>query len=132
MEQKIVVTIITPYEILLERKVSFVTISGEEGEFSVLPFHEALISVLRPGIVTAVTGAMKAAFFINGGIARVKNNKIELLTDFGINIENTVKQDVIEKVIHLENELTVIGDSELEIVITKDLRKYRSLLAYLQ
>lgn len=131
MEQHSLVTITTPYQILLKESVDYLTVPGADGEFGILPAHESMISELKSGIVTVVTKNDKKEFFISSGIIKIENSKIGLLVDFGINIKNADKQEVIDKLEQLKSELDNTEQFELQAVIAKSIQEYESLLYYL-
>ncbi len=57
-----------------------ISLPGEQGLFSVLPGHAALVATLGVGVVKARAGAEERIFVINGGIARVLENQVLVLT----------------------------------------------------
>ncbi|RYE06473.1 MAG: ATP synthase F1 subunit epsilon [Rickettsiaceae bacterium] len=131
MEQKSFLTITTPYQILIKEAVDYVTIPGIEGEFGILPAHEPMISALKSGIITVLTGSKQQKFFTSQGIIKIENSEIGLLVDFGINIKDVTQQEIIQKIANLTNELNNIDDLELSIVLSKNIQQYESLLIYL-
>ena len=58
-----------------------VTLEGEDGEFTVLPGHAALIATLALGVVDYETPAGEAhAIAVNGGFVEVLNDRVNVLT----------------------------------------------------
>ena len=57
-----------------------VTVPGTEGEMTILADHTALISVLKPGMITVVTeGCAKETFETSSGTIEISNNHATVL-----------------------------------------------------
>lgn len=57
-----------------------VTVPGTEGEMTILADHTALISVLKPGVITVATEAgTKELFETSGGTLEISNNHATVL-----------------------------------------------------
>jgi F-type H+-transporting ATPase subunit epsilon len=57
-----------------------VTVPGTEGEMTILADHTALISVLKPGVITVVTlVGGKESFETTGGTLEISNNHATVL-----------------------------------------------------
>jgi len=80
--------LITPDEIIISEEASMVLVPGELGEFGVLANHSALISSVKPGVVSlfSVTGGVRK-FFVSYGLADVNELMcsvlVENVTDLG-------------------------------------------------
>lgn len=71
--------IISAEEVLFEGAVSAVHLPGVMGEFTVLPNHASLVSLLREGNVTMTRGEnVKGSLPIAGGIADIDHNVISV------------------------------------------------------
>lgn len=56
-----------------------VTVPGVEGEMTVLPHHEALISPLKKGVITVKTAEGEKFFEIEQGTLEVSDNQATVL-----------------------------------------------------
>jgi F-type H+-transporting ATPase subunit epsilon len=57
-----------------------VTVPGVEGEMTILPHHEAIISPLKKGVITVRSAGGKEEFFdIEKGILEVSGNQATVL-----------------------------------------------------
>jgi F-type H+-transporting ATPase subunit epsilon len=74
-------TLVSPERLVLAEKVDMVVIPGEAGDFGVLPNHAALISSLRPGLITVYTGATKRYIFVSHGFANVSEEGCVVLAE---------------------------------------------------
>lgn len=61
-------------EAVFEGEVDSVTLPGADGEFTVLPAHEAFITPLKKGTITIHVNEEKETHAIDGGMFEVSNN----------------------------------------------------------
>ena len=72
--------ILTPKGLELKDEVTRITLPTRLGQITVLDYHQPLISVLCPGMMTIVTAAgTPIEREIEGGIIEVTDNKAQLL-----------------------------------------------------
>jgi F-type H+-transporting ATPase subunit epsilon len=78
------VTIVTPQELLFEGEAKEVILPGQDGEFSVLDFHQPCVYALRQGQIRTISGARRASpgrYFIQGGVALVELGKLKVIVE---------------------------------------------------
>lgn len=80
--------IVTPERIVLDTDASFVAVPLFDGELGVLPGRSPLIGKLEPGELRTVSGTTTRRFYIEGGIAQVKENVVTVLTSVATPAEN--------------------------------------------
>jgi F-type H+-transporting ATPase subunit epsilon len=74
--------IITPERILFEEEgVASVTLTGIEGEMTILPSHAALMTELRPGPLYFRKGTEEVDVALSGGFMEVRDDKVVVLAD---------------------------------------------------
>ena len=73
--------VVTPIKPVIDEGVDEVVVPGELGEFGVLPGHTPLISTLAPGELAYKKGGVEKAIFIEGGIADVRDDMVNVLAD---------------------------------------------------
>lgn len=74
--------IVTPEDIVLETKVTQVTIPTQSGEITVLPGHIPLVSNLQPGVIEATKEDKTSVIMsVSGGFLEVNNKNINILAD---------------------------------------------------
>ncbi|HLF78318.1 MAG TPA: F0F1 ATP synthase subunit epsilon [Dehalococcoidia bacterium] len=74
--------IITPERILFEEDgVTSVTLTGSEGEMTILPSHAALMTELRPGPLFFRKGNEEVDVALSGGFLEVRDDKVVVLAD---------------------------------------------------
>jgi F-type H+-transporting ATPase subunit epsilon len=74
-------SIVTPAHPLVETDVDSVVLPGSEGEFGVLPGHEALLAPLREGSVVYQEAGRPVRVEITGGFAEVTQSRVTVLAD---------------------------------------------------
>lgn len=81
MSDTIQLKVITPLELVLDEQVDELVAPGELGEFGVLPGHVPFVSTLLPGELKYISGSNTKTLIIDGGLADVKNDVVNILTD---------------------------------------------------
>jgi F-type H+-transporting ATPase subunit epsilon len=84
MADKIAFDLVSPEQLLLSAEADMVTIPGSEGDMGVMAGHTAVITVLRPGVVTVAGGKEVQRFFVLGGFAEVTQTKLTVLAEEAI------------------------------------------------
>ncbi|RJX17632.1 MAG: F0F1 ATP synthase subunit epsilon [Ammonifex sp.] len=79
-EQRQRVVVVTPEHVVYDADASFVVIPGTEGDLGVLPNHAPLITLLKSGVVRIRQGGRELKFVIAGGLLKVKDNQVIILT----------------------------------------------------
>ena len=74
--------LVTPERVLFEEEASSVTLPTTEGEITVLPKHEALVAVLKPGVAKFVrpNGDVED-IAVSGGFIQIAHDLITVLAD---------------------------------------------------
>jgi F-type H+-transporting ATPase subunit epsilon len=73
--------IVTPEKNVVNETVDAVTLPGREGELGILPGHAALISGLKPGILSYTKGATTNKMVVAGGFVEISNDRVSVLAD---------------------------------------------------
>ncbi len=72
-------SIVTPERPVVDAEVERVVAPGAEGEFGVLPAHEAFLTALRPGVVRYAQDGREARVAVSSGFAEVTGERATLL-----------------------------------------------------
>lgn len=73
--------IVTPERIVLEKDVAQVTATAVDGELSILPDHEPIVTPLSIDMLRFREDKEEEFAAIMGGILEVKNNEVTVLSD---------------------------------------------------
>ena len=86
--------LVSPERLVLSSEVSMVVVPGAEGDFGVLPSHAPMISNLRSGVISIYNDrAIEARIFVGGGFAEVSNNRLTVLTEEAVALDEIKKAD---------------------------------------
>lgn len=99
---------------LLNTKVYQATISTADGEISVYPDHEPLVTIATPGVITVRHDREHRDtdleyFAIGGGVVEISGHKIRVLVDeaeHGDDIIEAESQAALERALKLRDEAT--------------------------
>lgn len=72
--------IVTPERVVVDERVSFVSVPLFDGEFGVLPGHAPMVGRLGHGELRATAPGTSHRFFVNGGFVQVRDNVVTVLT----------------------------------------------------
>jgi F-type H+-transporting ATPase subunit epsilon len=76
-----VVEIISPDKEIFSGNASLIQLPGTDGSFAILENHANLMAALKKGKVKLISNDNTHYFEINGGVAEVLNNKVQVLID---------------------------------------------------
>lgn len=80
--------IATPERQLISEAVTEAQIPGADGYLGILPGHAALVSRLKPGVLSYVpAGGKEQIVAIHGGFLEVANDHVRVLVDGGVKAE---------------------------------------------
>ena len=72
-------SVLTPKAEIFSGAVTTVAVSGEQGEFGVLPGHYAYITSVKPGVLTIEDGKATHIFAVGDGFAQVAADKVSIV-----------------------------------------------------
>ena len=72
-------SIVTPARPVVEVVAESVVVPGQEGEFGVLPDHEALLAALGAGVIRYVEQGRSQRVAVSGGFAEVTGQRVTVL-----------------------------------------------------
>lgn len=125
------VRIITPLNTLYSDKADIVILPGEAGEFGVLANHESTIAALKGGVIKIINDTKEYKFFILEAIAKVYKNEIEILAESCIDLAQTQRQDITNRISEIQNQLSTADSSSAQTFLKQNLLKYQQLLEFL-
>jgi F-type H+-transporting ATPase subunit epsilon len=73
------VEILTPKKIEFKDEAECIVLPTLAGEIAVLPNHDSLISVLKPGKIKIKNKDKENSFEIEGGVAEIAENSVVIL-----------------------------------------------------
>ena len=103
MSQQFKLEIISPEKIIYSSEPTEVVIPSYEGYMTILYDHSALVTFLRPGVIE-VKGNETKKFFIEEGTVEFSDNKMLILTNTTIDIDELDKGK-IDKMIEFSQKM---------------------------
>jgi F-type H+-transporting ATPase subunit epsilon len=81
-------SLVSPEKLLFTGQVDQADLPGVEGDFGVLAGHAPIIAMLRPGIVTAISGSTREKFVVLGGLAEFSKEELTILAETASSVED--------------------------------------------
>lgn len=80
--------LVSPERKLMSGPARMVVVPGDEGDFGVLPQHSALVSGIRPGVLTVYgnDGTEPLRIFVAGGFADVSPENLTVLAEEAVKV----------------------------------------------
>lgn len=76
-----VLEIVTPDKTVVKDDVDMAVCPGAEGEFGILPNHEAMLAALKIGMLRYMKGGAEESLFISGGFLDMNENICSVLAE---------------------------------------------------
>jgi F-type H+-transporting ATPase subunit epsilon len=94
-------TLVRPDALVFVGEVKQVDLPGAEGDMGVLAGHAPIVTILRPGIVRAISDGQDEKFVVMGGVAEYSNEELTVLANAADRIEDFdvagLKADIDER-----------------------------------
>jgi F-type H+-transporting ATPase subunit epsilon len=108
--------IVTPEHQIFSGEVQSVVLPTVQGEIQVLPGHDTLMTMLKPGELRVFSGTESRGMAVGEGFVEVTHEKISVLTDLAIGekeIDEVKTEEAIKRAEEAIRSKTLIGE-ELE------------------
>lgn len=112
--------LVTPEKILLSDSVSSVSVSGVEGDMTVLANHSPIATSLRPGYVDINTNVKTERFFLTGGFIQITSDEVVVLAE-SASSEEDLNSEMIDNVIEKTKSLMENASDLQKCVLAKKL-----------
>lgn len=121
--------IVTPAKKLFTSECHMVVVPGVEGEMGFLVNHAQLMSTLTDGTVRVLSDASTVAhrFALQGGYVQVTGDKVIILADRALPVEDIDLDDVRAKISAAEEEISKADDAADKNLAEVNLAWYRIL-----
>jgi F-type H+-transporting ATPase subunit epsilon len=122
--------LVSPEKLAFSGEVDQVDIPGAEGDFGVLAGHAPVVAVVRPGILTVITGSTHQKIIVLGGLAEMSDKGLTVLADVATSLEELDRAKFAEQISEMEAKLAEKDGSELDRAIER-LDHFRSIQSQL-
>ncbi|MGN6309299.1 MAG: F0F1 ATP synthase subunit epsilon [Xanthobacteraceae bacterium] len=97
--------LVSPEKLAFSGEVDQVDVPGIEGDFGVLAGHAPVVAVIRPGILTVITGSTRQKVIVLGGLAEVSENGLTVLADVATSLEELDRAAFANQIDEMEEKL---------------------------
>jgi F-type H+-transporting ATPase subunit epsilon len=87
MAEKIAFDLVSPERLLLSDEADMVTVPATEGYIGAMAGHAPVITTLRPGMIDISKDGNDTRFFVRGGFAEIGADKITVLAEEAVPLE---------------------------------------------
>jgi len=108
--------IVTPEARVYEEEVDSVVLPTTTGEVGILPGHIPLMTELEPGQLQATRSGQTELLAVSKGFAQVVGDKISVLAEGAIDIEQIDPEEIEAAQLRAQEELEKLGDADPEEV----------------
>jgi F-type H+-transporting ATPase subunit epsilon len=102
--------LIEPQGVIYETEAISVSLPTPEGEITVLPNHEPLISLLSPGEIKMKINGKVHVLATEGGVVEIEDNSVKILADSAEDIDSLDQLKIEEAKKHAEHLLANAED----------------------
>mgnify|MGYP001102020256 FL=1 len=97
--------LVSPEKLAFSGEVDQVDVPGIEGDFGVLAGHAPVVAVIRPGILTVITGSTRQKVIVLGGLAEVSESGLTVLADVATSLEELDRAAFANQIEEMEEKL---------------------------
>ncbi|HWV95857.1 MAG TPA: F0F1 ATP synthase subunit epsilon [Xanthobacteraceae bacterium] len=97
--------LVSPEKLAFSGEVDQVDVPGIEGDFGVLAGHAPVVAVIRPGILTVITGSTRQKIIVLGGLAEVSESGLTVLADVATSLEELDRAAFASQIEEMEEKL---------------------------
>ena len=112
--------LVTPEKVLMSDSISSVSVSGVEGDMTVLANHSPIATSLRPGYVDINTNDKTERFFLTGGFIQITSDEVVVLAESALS-EEDLNSEMIDNVIEKTKSLMENASDLQKCVLAKKL-----------
>ena len=106
--------LVSPEKLAFSGEVDQVDVPGTEGDFGVLAGHAPVVAVVRPGILTIISGGTRQKVVVLGGVAEVSEKGLTVLADTATSVEELDRSRFAAMIAEMEAKLADKDGSELD------------------
>jgi len=112
--------LVSPEKLVFSGEVTQVDLPGAEGDFGVMEGHAALVTTLRPGIMTVFAGGGSQKIVVLGGFAEVSDKGLTVLADTADAVKDFDRATIAARIAEMEQQASKLeAGNELDKLITR-------------
>lgn len=78
---KIDLQVVTPDKLAFKGDADKISLPTDNGQITILPKHISLVSTIKHGKLSIVSGGEEISMLVYGGFVEVKNNRVRVMTE---------------------------------------------------
>src|ERR1700754_4796136 len=111
--------LVSPEKLAFSGEVDQVDVPGLEGDFAVLAGHAPVVAVVRPGILTVISGGTREKIIVLGGLAEMSDKGLTVLADVATSMPDLDRAAFADTIASMEEKLAEKEGSELDRAIER-------------
>ncbi|MEO0729495.1 MAG: ATP synthase F1 subunit epsilon [Pseudomonadota bacterium] len=121
--------LVSPEKMLLSEPAEQVTMSGTEGDFTVLAGHAPVVATLLPCVINVKLPSGSQAIYVRGGFAEVTPDTCSVLVESAF-VTDGVDRDLVERELaEAQKSLDAAEDDEARVHLTRAIESLKSIEA---
>jgi F-type H+-transporting ATPase subunit epsilon len=124
--------LVSPAKLLFEGAVESVVVPGLEGDMTIMANHAALMTSLRPGIVTIGDGKASKRLYVRGGFADVNAKGLTLLAEQATPVEELNPEVIASEMKNAEEDLRDAKTDEAKRIAAEKLGQLKDVMAVIR
>jgi F-type H+-transporting ATPase subunit epsilon len=124
--------LVSPAKLLFEGAVKSVVVPGLEGDMTIMANHAALMTSLRPGVVTIADGKSARRLFVRGGFADVNAAGLTLLAEQAIPVEELNAETIASEMKNAEEDLRDAKTDEARRIAAEKFGSLKDVMAVIR
>jgi F-type H+-transporting ATPase subunit epsilon len=124
--------LVSPAKLLFEGPVESVVVPGVEGDMTIMANHAALMTSLRPGVVTVADGKSSKRLFVRGGFADVNAKGLTILAEQATPVEELSADAIAKEMQNAEEDLRDAKTDEAKRAAAEKLGQLKDVMAVLR
>jgi len=118
--------VLSPTNKIIYENVDKILLDSEAGQVEILPHHQKMISALNIGTAKIVIDGKSQILVINGGVIKIENDELEILTSGAIPSQDIIEKDIEKALLLAQKKITPTTLPTELIRIEKEI-KYQKL-----
>lgn len=124
--------LVSPARLVFEGPVDSVVVPGSEGDMTIMANHAALMTSLRPGIVTIAAGSTPRRLYVRGGFADVNASGLTILAEQATPVEELSPEAIAKEMQDAEEDLRDAKTDEAKRKAADKLGQLKDVMAVIR
>jgi len=123
--------LVSPERLVMSTEVEGVVVPGSDGDMTILANHAALMTTMRPGVVTVMVQGPSKRVFVRGGFAEVNAQGLTILAEQAMPMEELDRAKLEAQIKDAEEDVADAKDDAARAAAAEKLAQLREVAAAL-